>query len=95
MNTKLALSDSRAITAAWLGLSAVTIVSWWLAPGHGGTQSGPSVPITVAAIVLGFVKSRIIIRYFMEVRTAPAWLRRSTDAWLVMLWTAVLGIYLW
>ncbi len=31
-----------------------------------------SVPITVAVLVLGFVKGRMIIQYFMEVRTAPA-----------------------
>jgi hypothetical protein len=30
----------------------------------------------------------------MEVRTAPAWLRMATDAWLVVLWGAVLAIYL-
>jgi hypothetical protein len=31
----------------------------------------------------------------MEVRTAPVWLRLATDAWLVVLWGAVLTIYLW
>jgi hypothetical protein len=37
----------------------------------------------------------LIIRHFMEVRTAPRWLRLSTDGWLVALWGAVLVIYLW
>jgi hypothetical protein len=86
---------TRAITVAWLALSGITVISWWLAPGHSGGHAAPSVPITVAAILLGFVKCRIIIGYFMEVRTAPVWLRRSTDAWLAVLWTAVLAIYLW
>ena len=31
-----------------------------------------NVPITVAVVLLGFIKGRMIIRYFMEVRTAPA-----------------------
>jgi hypothetical protein len=44
---------------------------------------------------MAFIKARLIIGYFMEVRTAPAWLRVSTDAWLVVLWGALLAIYLW
>lgn len=95
MTTKVSTSESRGITVVWLALSAITVVSWWLAPGHSGGHAGASIPITVLAIVLGFVKCRLIIRYFMEVRTAPKWLRHSTDAWLLTLWTAVLAIYLW
>lgn len=51
-------------------------------------------PITVAAVVLGVVKSRLIIRYFMQVNSALTWLRRSTDVWLAILWSSVLVIYL-
>ena len=54
-----------------------------------------SVPITVAVVLLGFIKGRMIIRYFMEVRTAPRWLKLFTDVWLVILWAGVLGIYLY
>lgn len=93
--TTTTTTQNRAITVAWLALSAITVISWWLAPGHSGADAGPSIPITVAAIVLGFVKCRLIIRRFMEVGTAPRWLRQATDAWLVALWTAVLVIYLW
>ena len=95
MTTRVSVSDGRAITVVWVVLSAITVASWWLAPGHSGGHVGASIPITVVAIVLGFIKCRLIIRYFMEVRTAPTWLRHSTDAWLVTLWTAVLVIYLW
>jgi hypothetical protein len=52
-------------------------------------------PITVAVLLLGFVKGRLIIRTFMEVRTAPRWLQLSTDAWLVVLWGSILAIYLY
>jgi hypothetical protein len=31
----------------------------------------------------------------MEVRTAPQWLRRFTDIWLVTMWAALLAIYLY
>lgn len=95
MTTKVSTTETRAITVAWLVLSAITVISWWLAPGHPGAAAGPSIPITVAAIVLGFVKCRMIFRCFMEVRTAPRWLRLSTDGWLVVLWGSVLVIYLW
>ena len=86
----------RATTYAWTVLSAITIVSWWLAPGPTrGAPAVASVPITLAVILLAFIKGRLIIRYFMEVRTAPRWLKLSTDAWLVIVWGAVLAIYLY
>lgn len=85
---------SKAITYAWLVLTAITIASWWLAPGHSGAVAVPNVAITVAVVVLGFIKGRLIIRYFMEVRTAPRWLKVATDAWLAVLWLGILTIYL-
>jgi hypothetical protein len=77
-------------------LCAITISTWWLAPGHrAGEVAVASAPITVAVILLGFIKGRLIIRTFMEVRTAPRWLRVSTDAWLVVVWVSILAIYLY
>ena len=87
--------SARTTTYVWLILSAITVISWWLAPGHSGGHTVASVPITVAVVLLGFVKGRMIIRYFMEVRTAPRWLKITTDAWLVALFAAILGIYLY
>ncbi len=87
---------SRPLTSAWAALSAITVLSWWLAPGHSGANVAvASVPITLVVILLGFIKGRLIIRYFMEVRTAPRWLKVATDAWLTVLWVTVLVIYLW
>ena len=87
--------STRTTTYAWLTLSAITAITWWLAPGHSGGHAVPSVPITVAVVLLGFIKGRMIIRYFMEVRTAPRWLKVTTDAWLIVLWAAILTIYLY
>ena len=88
-------TTARTTTYAWIILSAITMVSWWLAPAHGhGAPPAPSVAITVAVVVLAFIKGRMIIRYFMEVRTAPRWLKLTTDAWLTVLWASVLAIYL-
>ncbi|MGE5697191.1 MAG: cytochrome C oxidase subunit IV family protein [Candidatus Sericytochromatia bacterium] len=80
-------------TYAWIILSAITILSWWLAPAH-GAPAGPSVVVTAVVIALAFIKGRMVIRYFMEVRTAPRWLKLATDGWLAVLWAAVFVIYL-
>lgn len=84
----------RAITWAWLALVAITIGSWWLAPAHFTEAVDPSTPITALVLVLTVVKSRLVMQYFMEVRTAPRWLRRATDAWLAVLTATVFVIYL-
>jgi cytochrome c oxidase subunit IV len=91
----MSTTAARTTTYAWIILSAITMISWSLAPGH--TQDAAavaSVPITVAVVLLGFIKGHMITRYFMEVRTAPRWLKLFTDAWLAILWAGVLAIYL-
>ena len=40
--------------------------------------------ITVAVILLGFIKGRMIIRYFVEAGTAPRWLKLFTAGWLTV-----------
>jgi hypothetical protein len=87
--------SGRTTTYVWLILSAITVISWWLAPGHSGGHTVSSVPVTVAVVLFGFIKGRMIIQYFMEVRTAPRWLKVATDTWLVVLWAAILAIYLY
>ncbi|MBH0776361.1 cytochrome C oxidase subunit IV family protein [Nocardia bovistercoris] len=85
----------RSITAVWLVLSAITLLSWWLAPGHSGYPTHPSTTITVVVVVLTAIKARMIIRHFMEIRTAPRWLSLATNGWLFALCGAILAIYLW
>ncbi len=82
-------------TVVWLILSVITVMSWWLGPAHHAGPPAPSTAITVAVLALGFVKARLIIRHFMEVATAPGWLRLATDGWLVVLWGGVLAVYLY
>ena len=88
-------SAPRTTTYTWIILSAITILSWCPAPGHTqGAAAVTSAPITVALILLGFIQGRMIIRYFMEVRTAPRWLNLFTAAWLTAVWAGILTIYL-
>ncbi len=88
-------SGARRTTLTWLALGVLTIGSWWLAPGHQVGAATANVPVTLAVVLLGAVKGRMIIRTFMEVRFAPRWLRLSTDAWLVVLWGSILATYLY
>lgn len=83
------------LTCVWLILSAITIATWWLGPAHAHGVLSASVSITIAVLAMALIKARLIIQHFMEVRTAPRWLRVGTDTWLIALWGAVLAIYLW
>ena len=80
------------ITWTWALLSALTMVSWALAATRRFT---PSTAVTIVVLAIAAVKTRTVIRQFMEVRVAPRWLRRATDAWLAVLMAAIIGPYLW
>lgn len=78
------------VTRVWLLLSAVTLVSAALAAADGFRLSAL---ITAGVVVIAVVKARFILRDFMDVRTAPAWLRHGTDAWLAVLLAVFLVLY--
>ena len=82
------------ITRVWLLLSVITLVSAWLG-GGGRLDSGysPSAGVTAGVLAIAMVKARFIIRDFMDVRAAPAWLRIGTDAWLAALLAVFLILY--
>lgn len=82
-------------TAVWAGLSVITVVSWCLAPAHHTEPVTASTTITVAVLALALIKSRLIIQEFMEVRTAPLWLKLATDGWLAALFGAIVVSYVW
>ena len=82
-------------TAVWAALSAITVVSWFLAPAHHAEPVTASTAVTIAVLVLALIKTRLIIQEFMEVRTAPTWLKLATDGWLAVLFGAIVVIYVW
>lgn len=84
----------RGITIVWIVLCGLTVGAWWLSPAHPGEVVQPNTPITVMVTAVAFVKCRLVIRHFMEVRSSPWWLQAATDGWLIVLWLAVLVIYL-
>ena len=85
---------NKRLALVWAILTAMTLVYVWLdeAVDQNGTLKASTV-VTVSAIVIAVVKVRIIFREFMEVRHAPALLRRLTDAWVVLIAVSLLGSY--
>jgi len=73
-------------TLTWLGLVCITFGSWAIGhhAGPGGTEASG-----VAVLLIAFVKVRIVAREFMEVRSAPRWLRAASDGWILLLTTVL------
>jgi len=85
---------NRRLLAVWLVLSAITVTYFWI--DHTANDDGAhaaSAAVTVSAIVLALVKVRIIMGEFMEVRGAPALLRRLADVWVTLMAATLLGLY--
>ena len=79
---------SNRLAAVWLFLSALTILTWWL-----GSHSAISAAlVTYGVLLIAVIKTRFVIRNFMEVRDAPLWLQLACDAWLVALF-AMLALF--
>lgn len=80
-------------TWIWVLLASATAFSWWL-----GTEGVPDTDrarllTTIAIMGVSFVKVRLVISYFMEVRHAPWPLKLACDGWLVLSCIAILGLY--
>ncbi|GGL01609.1 hypothetical protein [Nocardia jinanensis] len=69
--TVLRLDSAHITTVVWLALAATALLSWWPAPGHSAAPVSPSTLVTGAAIALGALKTRLVLRYFMQVGTGP------------------------
>ena len=85
---------NKRLLAVWLILSAITLLYLWIdhSADHRGTTRA-STAVTVSAIVLALAKVRIIMRELMEVRNAPALLRRVTDLVVLVMAVALLTLY--
>lgn len=77
-------------TAVWLVLVVVTLLSWALGADHG-------VGSAVGVVVLGLavVKVRFVGLDFMELRNAPLMLRAPFEAYCIILWVVLAGMYCW
>jgi hypothetical protein len=71
----------------------VTLLSWFLGTGGGGHPTKVNLAISAAVIFIALLKVRLILREFMEVGMAPAWVRRTSDAWLAIFFTALFVVH--
>ncbi|GBE68085.1 hypothetical protein MFM001_45470 [Mycobacterium sp. MFM001] len=80
------------LTYVWALLTAVTVASWLTARG-GGAAHHLNATVTVVVLLIAAFKTQLVIWHFMEVRRAPAWLKMTTNGWLVALFGLLLGFY--
>jgi len=80
------------LTFVWAFLTATTIASWLISQ-SGGAAHQLSLAVTIGVLLIAAVKARLVIRFFMEVRHSPLWLKRSLDGWLTVLLALLMAIY--
>jgi len=74
-------------------LVSVTVLSWYLGTGGGAHPTAPNLAISAAVLFIALFKVRLIMREFMDVGTAPAWVRRTSSAWLVLFFAALFVVH--
>lgn len=73
---------------AWLVLLIATGITWWLGDvGAAGTGA------ILAMLAIVFVKGRVIILDFMELRDAPLMWRLLLEGWLILVGGLILIAY--
>ncbi|RLA44053.1 MAG: hypothetical protein DRR06_10665 [Gammaproteobacteria bacterium] len=80
-------------TPIWLLLMIATGLSWWLGVDAGREEDLNYHLISTTLIIIAFIKVRFVMRYFMEVRTAPLSLRLICDAWIVVVCSAIVWLF--
>ena len=86
----VSLLISRA-TLIWIILVVATGMAWGMGHGLGGTD------VRLAGVVIfgiSFVKVRLVIREFMEIRGAPQFMRVVSDLWVVAICARLIGLFL-
>jgi hypothetical protein len=81
------------LTYIWLLLSILTVISWWFGTGNNAQSREANVLITLVVLLIALVKTRFVIRNYMELRSAPSWLQLTCDAWLLCFFGLVLCFY--
>lgn len=66
---------------AWAFLSLITLLSWGLTRAS-ATNIQADALVSFGVLIMAAIKVQIVVRYFMEVRHAPRWLKLTTDGWL-------------
>ena len=73
---------------AWLVLIVATLITWYLGEvGAAGTGA------IVAMLLIAFIKGRLVILDFMELRAAPTLWRLLLEGWLILVSGLILLAY--
>ena len=73
---------------AWLVLLIATGITWWLGDvGAAGTGA------ILAMLAIAFIKGRLVILEFMELRGAPLMWRLLLEGWLILVSGLILLAY--
>ncbi|MBV2192862.1 MAG: cytochrome C oxidase subunit IV family protein [Azonexus sp.] len=73
---------------AWLVLMVATVITWYLGEvGAAGTSA------IVAMLLIAFIKGRLVILDFMELREAPRMWRILLEGWLILVSSLILLAY--
>ena len=81
------------LTRIWLVLLLATLVSWWWGSNDTSGSHGATMVTGVALFTIALVKCRLVIRHYMEVKSAPSWLQWTCDAWLLLNFGMVSSFY--
>jgi hypothetical protein len=81
------------VTWVWVLLASATALSWWLGTGQGIDPAQAHLGTTLALMGVAFVKVRLVMSHFMELRHAPWLLRLIRDVWIVAACAAILVLY--
>lgn len=81
------------LVLAWLALLVATAASWVIGRLNEHGAGDAHVGAIIAILLIALVKVRLVMRTFMEVGHAPAWLQRICDAWLLANAAMILAYY--
>ena len=77
---------------AWIWVAMILLTSFSLAASPGGTIQTPLA--TAFVIAVAFIKARLVLLDFMEIRFAPIFLRATLELWLLALTGTLIFLYL-
>ncbi|CAA0101496.1 cytochrome C oxidase subunit IV family protein [Zhongshania aliphaticivorans] len=77
-------------THIWLLLMGLSLSSWILSMQSSRATGFVSIAII---LVISLFKARLVLRNFMDVAEAPAWLRYSVDAWVLTVFIGLLAFF--
>lgn len=73
---------------AWLVLLVATGATWWL-----GEMGAAGTGAILAMLAIVFIKGRLVILDFMELRSAPLMWRLLLEGWLILVGGLILLAY--